>query len=92
MKTHPQNGSGDAGARTAYQTASMAGEPCDGDDHALVMEGEVGSVAQKLALQLARSIPDVGNVVSHLHVAPIEPKGDSEIWKRSRPSCSTWAN
>lgn len=50
------------------------------DDHALVMEGEVGSVAaKKLALQLARSIPDVGNVVSRLHVAPAEPKGDGEI-------------
>ena len=50
------------------------------DDHALVMEGEVRSVAaKKLALQLARSIPDVGNVVSRLHVAPSEPKGDGEI-------------
>ena len=50
------------------------------DDHALVMEGEVRSVAaKKLALQLARSIPDVGNVVSRLHVAPTEHKGDGEI-------------
>jgi osmotically-inducible protein OsmY len=50
------------------------------DDHALVMEGEVESVAaKKLALKLARAVPDVRDVVSLLHVAPTEPKGDGEI-------------
>jgi len=50
------------------------------DNHALVMEGEVESVAaKKLALKLARTMPDVNSVVSRLHVAPTERKGDGEI-------------
>jgi osmotically-inducible protein OsmY len=50
------------------------------DEHALVMEGEVESVAaKKLALKLARTMPDVNSVVSRLHVAPTEHKGDGEI-------------
>jgi osmotically-inducible protein OsmY len=45
-----------------------------------VLEGEVASVAaKKLALELARTTPDVHDVVDHLLVAPAERKGDGEI-------------
>jgi osmotically-inducible protein OsmY len=51
-----------------------------GDDHALVLEGEVGSVAaKKRALELAGAVPEVRGVVDRLHVAPAERKGDGAI-------------
>jgi osmotically-inducible protein OsmY len=50
------------------------------DDHALILEGEVGSVAaKKRALELAGAVPEVRGVVDRLHVAPAERKGDGAI-------------
>jgi osmotically-inducible protein OsmY len=50
------------------------------DDHALVLEGEVGSVAaKKRALEIAGATPGVRGVVDRLHVAPSERKGDGAI-------------
>ncbi|HEX7971761.1 MAG TPA: BON domain-containing protein [Thiobacillus sp.] len=50
------------------------------DDHALVLEGDMESVAaKKRALELAGSVPDVRGVVDRLHVAPAERKGDGAI-------------
>jgi len=50
------------------------------DDNALVLEGEVGSVAaKKRALEIAGSTPGVRGVVDRLHVAPSERKGDGAI-------------
>jgi hypothetical protein len=50
------------------------------DDHALVVEGEVESVAaKKRALEIAGTPPEVRGVVDRLHVAPSEHKGDGEI-------------
>jgi osmotically-inducible protein OsmY len=49
-------------------------------DNALILEGEVGSIAaKKLALELAGAAPEVRGVVDRLHVAPTERKGDGEI-------------
>jgi osmotically-inducible protein OsmY len=49
-------------------------------DHALILEGEVGSVAaKKRALEIAGSAPDVRGLVDRLHVAPAERKGDGAI-------------
>jgi hypothetical protein len=50
------------------------------EDHALILEGEVESVAaKKLALELAGATPEVRGVVDRLHVAPAEHKGDGAI-------------
>jgi osmotically-inducible protein OsmY len=50
------------------------------DDHALVLEGEMESIAaKKRALELAGATPDVRGVVDRLHVAPAERKGDGAI-------------
>jgi osmotically-inducible protein OsmY len=50
------------------------------DDHALILEGEVGSVAaKKRALEIAGAAPDVRGLVDRLHVAPTERKGDGAI-------------
>jgi osmotically-inducible protein OsmY len=50
------------------------------DDCALVLEGEVESVAaKKRALDLAASTPEVRGIVDRLHVAPSERKGDGAI-------------
>jgi osmotically-inducible protein OsmY len=50
------------------------------DDHALVLEGEMESIAaKKRALELAGATPDVRGVVDRLHVAPSERKGDGAI-------------
>ncbi|MBU1223887.1 MAG: BON domain-containing protein [Gammaproteobacteria bacterium] len=50
------------------------------DDHALILEGEVGSVAaKKRALEIAGAAPDVRGLVDRLHVAPAERKGDGAI-------------
>jgi osmotically-inducible protein OsmY len=50
------------------------------DDNALVLEGNMESIAaKKLALELAGSLPDVRGVVDRLHVAPAERKTDGEI-------------
>ena len=50
------------------------------DGHALVLEGEMPSVAaKKRALDLAASIPEVNGIVDRLHVAPSERKGDGAI-------------
>jgi len=50
------------------------------DDGALILEGELGSVAaKKLALELAGAAPDVRGVVDRLHVAPAERRGDGAI-------------
>lgn len=50
------------------------------DDGALILEGELDSVAaKKLALELAGAAPDVRGVVDRLHVAPAERRGDGAI-------------
>jgi osmotically-inducible protein OsmY len=50
------------------------------DDNALVLEGELESIAaKKRALELAGTLPDVRGVVDRLHVAPTERKSDGEI-------------
>lgn len=50
------------------------------DDHALILEGEVGSVAaKKRALEIAGAATDVRGLVDRLHVAPAERKGDGAI-------------
>lgn len=50
------------------------------DDHALVLEGEVDSLAaKKRALEIAGAAPEVRGVVDRLHVAPAERKGDGAI-------------
>jgi osmotically-inducible protein OsmY len=50
------------------------------DDKALVLEGELESIAaKKRALELAGSMPEVRGVVDRLHVAPSERKGDGAI-------------
>jgi osmotically-inducible protein OsmY len=50
------------------------------DDHALILEGEVGSVAaKKRALEIAATVPEVRGLVDRLHVAPAERKGDGAI-------------
>lgn len=50
------------------------------DDGALLLEGDLGSVAaKKRALEIAGGIPDVRGVVDRLHVAPAEPRGDGAI-------------
>jgi osmotically-inducible protein OsmY len=50
------------------------------EDRALILEGEVESVAaKKLALEVAGATPDIRGVVDRVHVAPAERKGDGEI-------------
>lgn len=50
------------------------------EDGAVVLEGDVGSVAaKKIALELAGATPSVRGVVDRLHVAPSEPMGDGAI-------------
>ncbi len=50
------------------------------DDNALVVEGEVESVAaKKRVLEIAGTAPEVRGVVDRLHVAPSEHRGDGEI-------------
>lgn len=50
------------------------------EDHALILEGEVHSVAaKKLALELAGATPGVRGVVDRLHLAPAERRGDGAI-------------
>lgn len=50
------------------------------DDRALILEGEVGSVAaKKRALEIAATVPEVRGLVDRLHVAPAERKGDGAI-------------
>ena len=50
------------------------------DDDALILEGEVGSVAaKKRALEIAGAMPEVRGVVDRLHVEPAERKGDGAI-------------
>ena len=50
------------------------------DDNALVLEGELESIAaKKRTLELAGALPDVRGVVDRLHVVPTERKGDGEI-------------
>jgi len=50
------------------------------EDGALVIEGEVGSVAaKKLALEHAAAVDGVRGIIDRLHVAPAERKGDGEI-------------
>lgn len=50
------------------------------DDNALVVEGDVGSVAaKKRMLEIAGTTPEVRGVVDRLRVAPSEHKGDGEI-------------
>lgn len=50
------------------------------DDNALVLEGDVESIAaKKLALELAGTAPEVRGVVDRLHVAPAEHKGDGAM-------------
>jgi osmotically-inducible protein OsmY len=52
----------------------------DIENGALVIEGEVGSVAaKKLALEHAAAVDGVRGVIDRLHVAPVERKGDGEI-------------
>ncbi len=49
-------------------------------DEALVLEGEVGSVAaKKRALEIAGGLHGVRGVVDRLHVAPSERKGDGAV-------------
>jgi osmotically-inducible protein OsmY len=50
------------------------------DDNALVLEGEMESIAaKKRALEIAGAMPDVRGVVDRLHVVPAERKGDGAI-------------
>ncbi len=50
------------------------------ENGALVIEGEVGSVAaKKLALECAAAIDGIGGIIDRLHVAPIERKRDGEM-------------
>ncbi len=50
------------------------------EDHALVLEGDVESVAaKKRALEIAGATPGVRGVVDRMHVAPAEHKGDGAI-------------
>jgi len=50
------------------------------DDNALVVEGDMESVAaKKRVLEIAGTTPEVRGVVDRLHVAPSEHKSDGEI-------------
>jgi len=52
----------------------------DVENGALVIEGEVGSVAaKKLALEHAAAVNGVRGIIDRLHVAPVERKQDGEI-------------
>ena len=51
-----------------------------GPDGALVLEGELGSIAaKKLALEHAAAIPGVVGIIDRLRIAPATPMGDGEI-------------
>ncbi|QKT03446.1 BON domain-containing protein [Ectothiorhodospiraceae bacterium 2226] len=53
------------------------------DHDALVLEGEVGSVAaKKLALACAAAVPGIAAIIDRLHVEPLERPGDGAVRDR----------